>query len=231
MAGLLISSLALQGAVKKPYLEPEDVAKLKGRELQYSMEPSETLTGCTVIRGDELPVTTADDPEPVNEPCYIHDGGVCDGYQVCCVTINTCQGMGGTVSSNEWYYKGGCVSSLSSAGMSEQEARGCAKQGECHGEYLTHHMGSTTFDATLKTELDVCVEADLMQDSEGCDFESECVASDGSSNKADDDDAGLEPWVWAVIGVGGLVAIGGIGFFGMKMMKPKAAAPGKAGSA
>ena len=40
-----------------------------------------------------------DGQDPLNEPCYTHNGQ-CEGYVVCCVTRGTCRGFGGLISSN-----------------------------------------------------------------------------------------------------------------------------------
>ena len=71
---------------------------------------------------------------PVNEPCYVHDG-MCEGYAVCCVKYGTCTA---TVSSNELYYEGGCWSAQSSKGSLRE---GCSRQGECMQPFLEEVMG------------------------------------------------------------------------------------------
>ena len=71
---------------------------------------------------------------PVNEPCYVHDGQ-CEGYAVCCVTYGTCTA---TISSNEHYYEGGCWSPQSSKGSLRE---GCTRQGECMQPFLEEVMG------------------------------------------------------------------------------------------
>ena len=71
---------------------------------------------------------------PVNEPCYVHDG-MCEGYAVCCVKYGTCTA---TISSNELYYEGGCWSAQSSKGSLRE---GCTRQGECMAPFLEEVMG------------------------------------------------------------------------------------------
>merc|ERR1719174_1557086 len=95
------------------------------------------IEACTPKKGPELD-KPSDGKTPANEPCYIHDETVCEGYQVCCVTTGTCKEQGGTVSSNEDYYEGGCYSPESSKG---DLAPGCEQVGECHKPYLEHTMG------------------------------------------------------------------------------------------
>merc|ERR1719482_1426636 len=104
---LMLAAVALAAAQ-----EPEDswFPELSRRQL-YGRAPDKTKTGCTPMSGDKLAKPTASSADPLNEPCYIHDGGTCVGYMVCCVKIGTCKTRGGiTVSSNKKYYMGGCLS-------------------------------------------------------------------------------------------------------------------------
>ena len=83
--------------------------------------------------GMEVDKPTGTD-NPVNEPCYVHDG-MCEGYAVCCVKYGTCTA---TISSNELYYEGGCWSAQSSKGSLRE---GCTRQGECMAPFLEEVMG------------------------------------------------------------------------------------------
>jgi len=86
------------------------------------------------LKGSELTPRT-DGVKPLNEPCYVHDGA-CDGYAVCCVTIDTCISKhSGTVSSNTAYYEGGCQS-FSSSKKDYSKSPGCTQQGECLVQHL-----------------------------------------------------------------------------------------------
>merc|ERR1719353_316498 len=160
-----LASLALVAAQ-----EPED-AWYPGRKL-WSRAPATTKTGCTVMEGKKLPKPTASSPDAVNEPCYIHDGGTCVGYQVCCVKIGTCLTRGGiVVSSNTKYYMGGCLSTSSDPDRNPATATvlptGCAKQGECAEMYLEHMMGATT-EPGVKNDLSPYVQEEFMSNSSGC---------------------------------------------------------------
>jgi hypothetical protein len=95
------------------------------------------------------PKTTADTPDPVNEPCYSHSS--CAGYPVCCVAIGTCDTT--YISSYRKYYLGGCrgynykystPSSTSSASETyPATVDGCVKQGECNQAFLELVYGGT----------------------------------------------------------------------------------------
>lgn len=81
--------------------------------------------------------------EPVNEPCYAHDGAHCDGYVVCCVKKGTCvSDHGGMVSSTAKYYEGQCWSDESSK---KAHAPGCGSNvGECDAPHIEAAKGGTS---------------------------------------------------------------------------------------
>jgi hypothetical protein len=134
--------------------------------------PDETQTGCTPPAGSAVDKPTADMEAVVNEPCYIHDGGTCVGYQVCCVKIGTCLERGGiVVSSNAKYYEGGCISLQSNpdrnASTPTEYPDGCVQQGECHAMYLEHMKGATAEEG-VSAEVSPYVVQRLMEGAEGC---------------------------------------------------------------
>ena len=91
-----------------------------------------------------------DGQDPLNEPCYTHNGQ-CEGYVVCCVTRGTCAGFGGLISSNANYYEGGCAD-LEGSSASAWDNAACTEQGECHVPYLEQVKGGTA-QAGLMTDV------------------------------------------------------------------------------
>lgn len=95
--------------------------------------------------------TTADFPDPVNEPCYSHSS--CVGYAVCCVAVGTCDTV--YTSSYGKYYQGGCIgvnykygmdavaSTSSNTSAFPSTVEGCVKQGECNLPFLEQVYGGT----------------------------------------------------------------------------------------
>jgi len=167
---LFVASLLFIAAVELPedelwHQRQLELEAKKNHRKMYGRGPDVTQTGCTVVEGGSFPKTTASSPDPVNEPCYVHDAA-CVGYPVCCVTMGTCVSThGGMVSSNAKYYDGGCVSPNSRAGALPD---GCSKQGECHAMYL-EHMKNGTAGPGIATGTNPYAVQHLMEGASECD--------------------------------------------------------------
>jgi hypothetical protein len=125
--------------------------------------PPSPPSKCLPKKGDELPKTTEDHADPVNEPCYSHSS--CAGYTkgaepyasgtgsgyICCVKVGSCDNL---VSNSKEYYEGGCIginyaastasSTSTSTGNFKTSVEGCYKQGECNLPHIQQNKGWTT---------------------------------------------------------------------------------------
>ena len=142
MLKLACSVAAVATAAK--VIDAESVVQLSlvdAERMEASLGVTETAhrrAQAGLLPGPDLEAVN-DGQDPINEPCYTH-GGQCEGYVVCCLTRGTCQGFGGTISSNANYYEGGCQD-LDGSSADSWDNPDCAEQGECHIPYLEQVKG------------------------------------------------------------------------------------------